>query len=44
MSVNLAVEGRSDKMRAVYLIGFNEVLTSVVVYVSIDGVIIGLGD
>jgi len=25
MSVNLAVEGRSDKMRAVYLVGFNEV-------------------
>jgi len=29
MSVNLAVEGRSDKMRAVYLTGFNEVETSV---------------
>ena len=30
MSVNLAVEGRSDRMRAVYLIGFNEVEISIV--------------
>lgn len=26
MNVNLAIEGRSDKMRSVYLNGFNEVM------------------